>query len=89
MKKDIHPENHEVVAECACGQTITTVSTSPTVKVTLCSSCHPFFTGKQKFVDTAGRIDRFKKRFEKAAAAQAEQKAPEKEKKSKKSSQKK
>ena len=63
MKKGIHPELHEVVAVCTCGATFKTRSTRDAVHATLCSHCHPFFTGKQKFVDTAGRIDKFKKKF--------------------------
>jgi len=65
MKKDLHPELHEVTAHCACGASFKTRSTSPELKVTLCSQCHPFFTGAQKFVDTAGRIEKFEKRFKK------------------------
>jgi len=65
MKKNIHPELHEVVAHCACGAQFKTRSTTNELKVTLCSQCHPFFTGAQKFVDTAGRIEKFQKRYEK------------------------
>lgn len=67
MKKGIHPELHEVVVQCACGNTFTTRSTSPELRTTLCAACHPFFTGSQKFVDTAGRIEKFEKRFKKTA----------------------
>ncbi|HEV2916282.1 MAG TPA: 50S ribosomal protein L31 [Candidatus Babeliales bacterium] len=63
MKKNLHPELHEVMAECACGFSFPTRSTSKSVRVTLCSRCHPFYTGAQKYVDTAGRIDKFKKKF--------------------------
>lgn len=63
MKKEIHPELHEITAHCACGKVINTRSTNTDIKVTICSSCHPFFTGEQKMVDTAGRIDKFKKKF--------------------------
>lgn len=63
MKKDIHPELHEITATCACGQTYKTRSTSKEIKMTLCAACHPFYTGDQKFVDTAGRIDKFKKKY--------------------------
>ena len=63
MKKDIHPELHEITAMCACGNAIKTRSATSDIKVTICSNCHPFFTGDQKFVDTAGRIDKFKKKF--------------------------
>lgn len=65
MKKDIHPELFEVKAHCACGNEFQTISTDPQINVTLCSACHPFFTGDQKFVDTAGRIEKFQKRYKK------------------------
>lgn len=67
MKKNIHPELHEVTGRCACGYSFVTRSTSPELKVTICSACHPFYTRVQKFVDTAGRIEKFEKRFEKRA----------------------
>jgi len=63
MKKDIHPNYVETTIACACGNVIQTRSTEKDIKVEICSACHPFFTGKQKLVDTAGRIDRFKKRY--------------------------
>ena len=63
MKKDIHPKYEETTVTCACGNVINTRSTAKDIKVEICSQCHPFFTGKQKLVDTAGRIDRFKKRY--------------------------
>ncbi|MGP1576255.1 MAG: 50S ribosomal protein L31 [Treponema sp.] len=63
MKKNIHPNYGETTITCACGNVIHTSSTSRDIKVEICSACHPFFTGKQKLVDTAGRIDRFKKRY--------------------------
>ena len=63
MKKDIHPNYAETTIACACGNVIQTRSTEKDIKVEICSACHPFFTGKQKLVDTAGRIDRFKKRY--------------------------
>ena len=67
MKEGIHPEYKEVVIKCACGETVTTKSTKgEDIKVEVCSKCHPFFTGKQKFVDAGGRLDRFKKRLERA-----------------------
>ena len=65
MKKDIHPTYEETAIHCACGQVWETKSTVKDVKVGICSKCHPFFTGQQKFVDTAGRIDKFKKRYAK------------------------
>ena len=63
MKKGIHPEVHEVMAHCACGYMFKTHSTAKEISVTLCSQCHPFYTGAQKFVDTAGQIDKFKKKY--------------------------
>jgi len=63
MKKDIHPNYVETTITCACGNVINTRSTEKDIKVEICSACHPFFTGKQKLVDTAGRIDRFKRRY--------------------------
>ena len=64
MKKDIHPKYGPSTIQCACGNTIETRSVMPQMRVDICSSCHPFFTGKQKILDTAGRIDRFKKKFQ-------------------------
>ncbi len=69
MKKGIHPEVFEVIAQCVCGNKIPTLSTQKEVNVDLCSNCHPFFTGAQKFVDTAGRIEKFNRRFGKMASA--------------------
>ena len=65
MKPDIHPDYHEVTVTCACGATFKTGSTKKgdTIKVDICSKCHPFFTGRQKLVDTGGRVDKFKKRY--------------------------
>lgn len=63
MKKGIHPEYHECTVTCACGATFKTGSVKEKLKVEICSSCHPFFTGKQKLVDTGGRVDRFNKRY--------------------------
>lgn len=65
MKPDIHPEYIETSIRCACGNVIETGSTKPNIRVEICSKCHPFFTGKQKFIDTAGRIDRFRKKYAK------------------------
>ena len=65
MKKGIHPELFEVTAHCACGHAFNTRSTSKELYATLCSQCHPFYTGSQKFVDTAGRIEKFQKKFKK------------------------
>jgi large subunit ribosomal protein L31 len=69
MKKKLHPELHEVTVNCACGNSFVTRSTRKEIKVEICSSCHPFFTGKQKLVDSAGRVERFEKRYGKTAAA--------------------
>lgn len=66
MKKDIHPVYNDVTAKCACGATYVTKSTKDEIKVEVCSNCHPFYTGKQKFVDSGGRVDKFKKRLEAA-----------------------
>ncbi|MFP4083212.1 MAG: 50S ribosomal protein L31 [Candidatus Aminicenantes bacterium] len=66
MKEDIHPEYGECRVICACGNTFTTRSTKKEIRVEICSQCHPFFTGKQKFVDSAGRVEKFKKKYEKA-----------------------
>jgi len=63
MKKNLHPEVNEIKAHCACGNEFRTSSTLPELKVTICSACHPFFTGQQKFIDTAGRIERFQERY--------------------------
>jgi len=68
MKKGLHPELHEVTVHCACGSEFKTRSTASDIRVTLCSQCHPFYTGDQRFVDTAGRIEKFEKRYKKAAA---------------------
>jgi large subunit ribosomal protein L31 len=63
MKADIHPEYVEATVSCACGETFTTRSTKPEIKVEICSQCHPFYTGKQKMVDTEGRVEKFIKRY--------------------------
>lgn len=63
MKQGIHPEYHECTVKCACGETFKTGSVKKEMKVEICSKCHPFFTGKQKLVDTGGRVDRFNKRY--------------------------
>jgi large subunit ribosomal protein L31 len=63
MKKGIHPEYKAAKISCVCGNVIETRSTAGDFDVQICSSCHPFFTGKQKFVDTAGRVERFKRRY--------------------------
>ena len=63
MKKGIHPKYVTTVVKCGCGNTFTTRSTQPELKVDICNVCHPFYTGKLKFVDTAGRIEKFKTKF--------------------------
>ena len=63
MKEGIHPNYQQTTIRCACGNTLETISTVPEIRVEICSKCHPFFTGKQKLVDTGGRVDRFNKRF--------------------------
>ena len=63
MKAKIHPRYQTCTAHCACGNTFVTRSTMPKINVDICNQCHPFFTGKQKFVDTAGRVERFSKKF--------------------------
>jgi len=65
MKKGIHPEYHEATVHCACGNTFQTGSTVKSINVEICSSCHPFFTGKQKLIDSAGRVERFRKKYAK------------------------
>ena len=73
MKAEIHPKYEDVSVTCACGNTFTTKSThSGELHIEICSECHPFFTGKQKLVDTAGRVDRFNKRYARGAKAEAE-----------------
>ena len=68
MKESIHPDYHEVTVVCACGESFKTGSTKKgdVIKVDICSKCHPYFTGKQKLVDTGGRVDKFNKRYGKA-----------------------
>ena len=68
MKEGIHPDYHNVQVNCACGNKFDTRSTfkGQAIRVEICSNCHPFFTGKQKLIDTAGRVERFNKKYEKA-----------------------
>ncbi|MEO0070292.1 MAG: 50S ribosomal protein L31 [candidate division WOR-3 bacterium] len=73
MKPKIHPDYKECVVTCACGNTFKTRSTKPKIHVEICSACHPFFTGKQKIVDTAGRVEKFRRRY-----AQGEKKSKKK-----------
>ncbi len=63
MKKDIHPDYKECTVTCACGNSFVTKSNTETMKIDICSACHPFFTGEQKVVDAAGRIEKFKARY--------------------------
>lgn len=69
MKKDIHPKYMETAVRCGCGNTFTTRSTVKELTVDICNACHPFYTGRLKFVDTAGRIEKFKNKFAKAGYA--------------------
>jgi large subunit ribosomal protein L31 len=85
MKKDIHPKYEETTVTCVCGNTFKTRSTLPEIEVEICSACHPFFTGQQKLIDSAGRIERFMSKYgkdyakeEEAEKAPAEPKADEK-----------
>ena len=71
MKAEIHPEYVLAHVTCSCGNEFTTRSTLPSLRVELCSECHPFYTGKQKLVDTGGRVDRFQRRLAKSTAAKA------------------
>jgi large subunit ribosomal protein L31 len=71
MKPDIHPEYMVATVHCSCGNTFTTRSTRPELRVEICSNCHPFYTGKQKLVDTGGRVERFQRRYAKQQAEQA------------------
>ncbi len=65
MKANIHPEYVDAIMECACGNVVHTRATKKVIKLAICSACHPFFTGKQKFVDSAGRLERFRRRYQK------------------------
>ncbi len=68
MKKETHPEYVDCQITCACGNVIKTRSTKPAIHVEICSNCHPFFTGKQKLLDTEGRVERFRKKYAKTSA---------------------
>ncbi|MDP8260546.1 MAG: 50S ribosomal protein L31 [Candidatus Gygaella obscura] len=65
MKKEIHPKYKDCTIVCACGEVIHTRSTKDNIRVDICSKCHPFFTGKQKFIDSAGRVEKFNKKYKK------------------------
>lgn len=71
MKDKIHPNYVEAVVRCACGNSFRTRSTKPEISLEICSACHPFFTGKQKLVDTAGRVERFQKKYGRKVQAPA------------------
>ncbi len=75
MKEGIHPEYPPARVTCACGNTFTTRSTHGDMAIDVCAACHPFYTGTQKLIDTAGRVDRFRKRYEKKVAPAAKAKA--------------
>lgn len=66
MKKKLHPSCNDVLAHCACGNEFKTTSTKKDLRVTICSNCHPFFTGEKRFVDTAGRIEKFNAKYDKS-----------------------
>jgi len=66
MKENIHPDYKLTTVSCACGETFQTRSTKKTLKLDICSVCYPFFTGKQKLIDTEGRVDKFRKKYKKA-----------------------
>jgi large subunit ribosomal protein L31 len=72
LKEKIHPQYKEVKAVCACGETFMTKSTKNTIRVDICSKCHPFFTGKQKIVDAEGRVEKFRKKYTKKQATATE-----------------
>ena len=76
MKADIHPQLNKIMVKCSCGHEFETLSTSESIHVEICSACHPFFTGKQKLVDTEGRVERFKKRYAKKDELNKKQKGP-------------
>ena len=71
MKKDIHPQYVEATVHCSCGNTFATRSTKPELKVEICSQCHPFYTGKQKLIDSGGRVERFQRRLKKVSETHA------------------
>ena len=81
MKAGIHPEYHEVDVRCACGATWKTHSTKPELRLEICSNCHPFFTGRQKLVDTEGRVERFTKKYGQVTVADRRRQEAERKKK--------
>jgi len=76
MKKDIHPKYEEATVTCGCGNKFTTRSTRKTINTEICSACHPFFTGKMKFVDTTGRVEKFHKKYNWDKRKKAEEAKP-------------
>lgn len=77
MKQDIHPKYYEKAkAQCACGNTFEIGATKPEIHVEICSACHPFYTGKEKMIDTAGRVEKFKKRMEKRSSPKIKKSSP-------------
>ena len=74
MKKGIHPDYIESAVTCSCGNVFKTKSTEPKIHVEICSKCHPFFSGKQKFVDTGGRVERFQRKYGRKSAGEQETK---------------
>ena len=82
MKPGTHPEYHDVEVRCACGATWKTRSTKPELHLEICSNCHPFFTGRQKLVDTEGRVERFTKKFGQVTVATRKQQEADRKKKS-------
>ena len=89
MKKDVHPTYYKTLVTCACGNSFETGSTEETLKVEICSQCHPFFTGKQNLIDTAGRVDRFKSMEKRTEALKATRSKSTKAKKTQKNLEKK
>lgn len=82
MKEGIHPQYVRARVTCACGNSFETRATRPEIRVEICSHCHPFFTGKQKLLDTEGRVERFRQKYARYERKQAERKAPAKSSKS-------
>lgn len=75
MKQDVHPAyHHDAKVACSCGNTFVTGSTLPSIQIEICSNCHPFYTGQQKLIDTAGRVDKFQERMAKQAGIAATRK---------------
>ena len=72
MKAGIHPDYIDTTITCACGEVIQTRSTKPDIRVEVCSKCHPFYTGKQKFMDTAGRVERFQRKYKRQPVTPAQ-----------------